>query len=96
MLEKKSAKPTFTQAGVASWYRGKTLAGAAHRHLPFGTQVRVTNLANHRTAIVKINDRGPFIKGRIIDVSKDTARELAMVNAGTAKVRIEVLPQPQS
>ncbi len=93
--EVKTPKSIFAQSGIASWYRGKTTAGAAHRHLPLGTYVRVTNLANDKSAVVKINDRGPFIKGRIIDVSKEAARELAMLNSGTARVRIEVLSPPQ-
>jgi rare lipoprotein A len=62
---------------------------AAHRTLPFGTQVRVTNLRNGRSVIVRINDRGPFGRGRIIDVSRAAARELGMIGSGTTKVRID-------
>jgi len=64
---------------------------AAHKSLPFGTRVRVTNLDNGRHVVVRINDRGPFIKGRIIDLSHAAARKVDMVNAGTARVRVEVV-----
>lgn len=64
---------------------------AAHRSLPFGTKVRVTNLHNERSAIVTVNDRGPFVRGRIIDVSAGAAGALAMRGAGVAPVRIEVV-----
>jgi rare lipoprotein A len=98
-----SAKPVSVQTGVASWYGEpqRTASGerfnpneltAAHRRLPLGTRVRVTNLKNSRSTVVRINDRGPYIKGRILDLSKAAARELAMINAGTTKVRVEVLP----
>jgi rare lipoprotein A len=96
-------RPVFTQTGMASWYgkthQGKTTANgeafdmnamtAAHRTLPFGTVVRVTNLANNRTAKIRINDRGPYVKGRIIDLSAHAARALGMTDDGVAKVRIE-------
>jgi rare lipoprotein A len=102
-------KATSVQTGVASWYGGSFIGGktangeryqaddrtAAHRNLPFGTYVRVINLANHRSAVVRINNRGPFVKGRIIDVSKQAAIDLAMVNSGTARVRLEVIPKAQ-
>ncbi|MDB5229785.1 MAG: rare lipoprotein [Chitinophagaceae bacterium] len=61
---------------------------AAHKTLPFGTKVKVTNLDNGKTATVKINDRGPFVQGRIIDVSKIAAKKLDMLSAGVASVRI--------
>jgi rare lipoprotein A len=87
------------QTGNAAYYHGKRTASgegasgteftAAHRTLPFGTQVRVTNLRNGRSMIVRINDRGPFGRGRIIDVSRAAARELGMIGSGTAKVRID-------
>jgi len=64
---------------------------AAHRVLPLGTIVRVTNLTNGRWVKVKVNDRGPFIEGRILDLSFAAALELEMVEAGTAKVMIEIL-----
>jgi len=65
---------------------------AAHRTLPFGTRVRVTNLENGRSAVVRITDRGPSRHGRVIDVSKRTARDLGFLTEGTAKVRLDVLP----
>jgi rare lipoprotein A len=64
---------------------------AAHRTLPFGTRVLVTNLSNGRSVEVRINDRGPFKGGRIIDLSLEAARRLEMVGPGTARVRLEVL-----
>jgi len=67
---------------------------AAHRTLPFGTHVEVTNVANGRTATVRINDRGPFVGDRVIDVSRAAARELDMIGAGTARVRITVVSEP--
>ena len=63
---------------------------AAHRTLPLHTVVRVTNLANDRTVLVRINDRGPFARGRIIDISHTAALQLGMAKAGVAPVRIEV------
>jgi rare lipoprotein A len=67
---------------------------AAHLTLPFGTQVRVTNLDNGRSVVVRINDRGPYIGGRILDVSEAAASALGMINSGVAPVRVDVL-QPQ-
>lgn len=89
-----------TQCGGASWYAmtGRTASGerasptamtAAHRSLPFGTRVRVTNLRNGRSVVVRVNDRGPFVAGRIIDVSKAAAARLGFVSTGTARVRVE-------
>jgi rare lipoprotein A len=91
--------------GTASYYGGKfhgrkTASGerfnqegltAAHKTLPLGTKVRVTNLRNGESVDVKINDRGPYHKGRVIDLSKGAARELGMINSGTAKVKVEVI-----
>ena len=92
-------------SGVASWY-GKRFHGrqtasgeafdmnaftAAHPSLPFGTRVRVTNLDNGRSVILKINDRGPFVKRRIIDVSRRAAEELGFVREGITQVRVEVI-----
>ena len=93
------------EEGIASWYGNEyhgriTASGevfdqeaitAAHRTLPFGTLVHVTNLRNHRTVVVRINDRGPFIRGRIIDLSRGAARELNMLHDGVVPARIEVL-----
>ena len=64
---------------------------AAHRRLPFGTMVKVTRLSNNRTVTVRINDRGPYIPGRIIDLSMAAAGELGMVNRGVAPVKLEIL-----
>ena len=91
--------------GKASYYgkkyHGKTTANgetfnmyamtAAHRTLPFGTVVEVTNLSNNRTCQVRINDRGPFISGRIIDLSLWAARRIDMVEQGVVDVRIEIV-----
>ncbi len=88
------------QTGRASFYvaRGRTANGShvaaatcAHRTLPFGTRVRVTNLRNARQAILTVNDRGPFVRGRIVDVSAAAAGRLGMLHAGTALVRVEVV-----
>lgn len=91
-----------TQTGVASWYQmgTRTASGesynpdgltAAHRTLPFGTIVEVTNLRNGRSVRVRINDRGPFIRGRIIDVSRGAARQLGLIASGVARVRVTQL-----
>jgi rare lipoprotein A len=64
---------------------------AAHRSLPLGTRVRVTNVANGRSVVVRINDRGPFVDGRIIDLSRAAARELDVLGAGVFDVRLEAL-----
>ncbi len=96
---------SFTQTGKASFYANKfenkitasgevykhSLPTAAHKTLPFGTMIKVTNLSNNKTAIVKINDRGPFVENRIIDVSKSVAIELDFVNDGITEVKIEVI-----
>lgn len=93
----------FKQQGVASWYGGQfhgrtTASGekfnmhsltAAHRTLPLGTLVMVTNKANGKTVTVKINDRGPYSGNRVIDLSKAAAKELNMVSSGVANVKIE-------
>ncbi|MGB5854503.1 MAG: septal ring lytic transglycosylase RlpA family protein [Oceanisphaera sp.] len=93
------------QQGKASYYGArhhgrKTASGepfnknaltAAHRTLPFGTRVRVTNLNNQQSIVVRINDRGPYAKGRIIDLSEQAAREINMIRAGVAKVKVERL-----
>ncbi len=93
------------EEGIASWYGNEyhgrlTASGevfnqeamtAAHKELPFGTIVKVTNLRNRRTVVVRINDRGPFIRGRIIDLSRGAARELNMLHDGIVPVRVEVL-----
>ncbi len=89
------------QCGGASWYslpRNKTANGermnpsamtAAHRSLPFGTKVRVTNQRNGKAVVVRINDRGPFIKGRVLDLSKGAAAALGFVSSGHTKICME-------
>jgi rare lipoprotein A len=91
--------------GTASWYGDphhgrKTASGevfdkteltAAHRTLPLGTRVRVTNLDNGRSVVVRINDRGPFKRGRIIDLSQEAARQLGGIGDGVFRVRLDVL-----
>lgn len=85
------------QCGRASWYalHSKTASGermnpsaltAAHRTLPFGTKLKVTNRNNGRSVIVRINDRGPFIKGRVLDLSKGAARRLGFIGSGHTSV----------
>ena len=64
---------------------------AAHRSLPFGAKIKVTNLSNNRSVIVRINDRGPYIRGRVIDLSQAAAERLKMIQDGIVKVKIEVL-----
>jgi len=99
--------PAATEEGIASWYHANwfgigemTASGerfhqyemtAAHKHLPLGTFVRIVNLRNGRQTIARINDRGPYIRGRIIDLSKTGAKELGILDLGTAPVRLEVL-----
>lgn len=68
---------------------------AAHLKLPFNTLVRVTNLSNNKTVIVRINDRGPYAKGRIIDLSLAAAKELDMMKSGVAKVRLEIVKKEE-
>ena len=94
-----------TQIGIASYYgkkfhkkltaNGETFnmykVSAAHKSYPLGTKVRVTNLENGKSIKLVINDRGPFVSGRIIDLSYKAARKLDFVNQGTAKVRIDVI-----
>ncbi len=91
--------------GLASFYsdkfEGRTTASgeiykqekmtAAHRTLPFNTRIKVTNLANKKSVIVTVNDRGPFVKDRIVDLSKQAAIKLDFIDKGVAKVRLEVL-----
>jgi len=93
------------EVGLASYYAphyhgARTASGrkqnnnaltAAHPTLPFGSRVRVTNLGNGRSVVVTVIDRGPFVRGRIIDVSRRAARELGFLRDGTAKVRVEAL-----
>jgi rare lipoprotein A len=90
--------PVHAESGMAAFYGGgRTASGeragptgftAAHRTLPFGTKVLVTNVRNGRTVVVRINDRGPYGRGRIIDLSRAAARELDMIDSGTARVSL--------
>ncbi|WP_340115616.1 septal ring lytic transglycosylase RlpA family protein [Pelagibius sp. 7325] len=101
---------TMSFTGLASWY-GKRFHGlrtasgerydmtaftAAHPSLPFGSRVRVTNLANDRSVVVIINDRGPFVKTRLIDVSHAAAKQLGILADGVAEVRVDVLADTAS
>jgi len=101
-------KPVSTEVGLASWY-GPPYAGrkgadgtvydqnamtAAHLTLPMGTVVRVTNLTNNESAVVKITDRGPFVRGRIIDLSLAAAKATGVYRAGVAKVKVEAFAAP--
>jgi rare lipoprotein A len=99
----------MTETGLASWYgprfHGKRTASgevfnqehftAAHPTLPWGSRVKVINLDNEKSVDVRINDRGPFKQGRIIDVSRAAARALGMVRRGITTVRIELLSDPE-
>src|SRR4051812_47794453 len=100
----------YTETGVASWYghpyHGRIAANgerydmeeltAAHRTLPFDTWVRVVNLLNDKAVDVRITDRGPFVDGRIIDLSRAAARAIDVIGPGTAKVRVEVTSMPST
>ena len=95
----------FVQTGQASYYADKfkgrpTASGEKYRHskltaahltLPFGTKVKVTNQDNQKSVVVRINDRGPFVEGRVIDLSKSAAELLEFINAGLAEVRLEIV-----
>jgi len=97
----KLAALTDSSVGIASFYKyeAKTASGeqfnpreltAAHRTLPFGTRLRVTNVATGQSVTLRVNDRGPFIPGRVVDVSHSAAKELGMIDRGITKVRLEV------
>jgi len=104
------AEPGAAETGIASYYahkfHGRTTASgevydetrmtAAHKELPFGTRIRVTNLENGREAEFRVTDRGPFVKGRIVDVSYQGAKELDFVREGIVRVRLEVLSVPRT
>ena len=95
--------PAAAQTGSASWYAldGNMTANgermnsskmtAAHRKLPFGTKIKVTNLHNNRSVVVRINDRGPYARGRVIDLSRAAATDLDMRRRGKAQVTLEIL-----
>ncbi|HED03761.1 MAG TPA: septal ring lytic transglycosylase RlpA family protein [Candidatus Fraserbacteria bacterium] len=99
---------SYDQIGIASWYGPKfqgrrTSSGerfdmnqmtAAHKSLPFGTIVRVVDLKTQRSVVVRINDRGPFIPGRIIDLSYAAAKKLGIIGPGTALVGLKIISRP--
>ncbi len=105
----KAARVGATERGVASWYgypyHGRPAANgeiydmekltAAHRTLPFGTWVEVTNLENDKVVTVRITDRGPFVDGRVIDLSRAAARQIGMLGPGLAKVKLTVVTPPR-
>src|ERR1700722_9203329 len=107
-LSRPSAVPGAVESGIASWYghpyHGRRAADgetydmetlvAAHRTLPFNTWVRVYNLSNNKTVDVRIIDRGPFVDGRIIDLSHAAAQAIDMIGPGIAQVRVEVIAVP--
>jgi rare lipoprotein A len=109
-IEPTPEQPFFSQEGTASWYGGahhgrKTANGerfnmngmtAAHKSLKMGTVLRVTNLENGRTTTVRVNDRGPYVNGRIIDLSAAAARDLGMKQDGIARVKLEAFAADQS
>src|SRR5688500_17851528 len=95
-------EPASAESGHASWYAltTRTASGencdptaltAAHRSLPFGTRVKVENVRNGRWVVVRINDRGPFARHRIIDVTRAVARQLDFLSSGTTKVRLTII-----
>jgi rare lipoprotein A len=97
-----SATPAFAQCGRASWYalHSRTASGermnpsaltAAHRTLPFGTRLKVTNQRNGKSVVVRINDRGPFVRGRMLDLSRGAASRIGMIGAGHAAVCVAQL-----
>jgi len=104
-LQSPSAAPRYAETGIASWYghpyHGRRAANgeiydmekmtAAHRTLPFDTVVRVTNLTNSKSVDVRITDRGPFVDGRIIDLSHAAAKAIGMIGPGTARVRVAAI-----
>lgn len=105
----RDTKPLLVETGIASWYgapyhnrRGSNgeiydmhSLTAAHRTFPLGSIVRVTNLTSGDSVIVRITDRGPFIKGRILDLSQAAAEEIGLIRKGTGEVRVELLKTPQ-
>jgi len=105
-----SSRNTFTQTGQGSYYADKfagrlTTSGvpyrpgqmtAAHNTLPFGTLIKVTNVRNGKSVKVTVNDRGPHVKGRIVDVSRKAARKLDLVDAGVVPVQLTVIKAARS
>lgn len=107
-IEAPLGKPTTTEIGLASWYGppyhnhaaadgsifDQNALTAAHRELPMGTIIRVTNLATNESVVARITDRGPFIPGRTLDLSLAAAKAIGVYRAGVAKVKIEEFPPP--
>jgi len=107
--ERELGKPVETEVGMASWYGpqynlhnaadgsvyDQNAMTAAHLTLPLGTMVRVTNLATGQSAVVRITDRGPFVKGRILDLSLGAAKAIGLYRMGVGKVRVEAFAPPQ-
>ncbi|MGH9357014.1 MAG: septal ring lytic transglycosylase RlpA family protein [Terriglobia bacterium] len=104
-----SARRAIWKDGLASWY-GQQFQGdptasgeafdmngltAAHRDLPLGTEIRVTNLRNQRSLVLRVNDRGPFIPGRMLDVSRAAAKRLGFAARGLARVRVDIMRLPK-
>jgi len=103
------ASQSHVEEGLASWYGPgfhghKTANGerfnqkamtCAHRNLPFGSKVKVTNLDNDKSVVVTVNDRGPFVRSRIVDLSKGAAQEIDLIRTGTAAVRVEIVHADQ-
>ncbi len=101
--------PTYYEVGIASWYGAEcegnaTASGeqfdmkgltAAHWELPFGTWIKVTNLVNNRSLVLRVNDRGPGIPGRLLDVSMEAAKRLGFKGRGLTQVQIEVISYPR-
>lgn len=109
-ISSSSQKENRIETGVASWYgpgfQGKKTANgetfntngltAAHRTLPFNTKLRVENLQNGKSVTVRVNDRGPYVRDRIIDLSKAAAKQLDIIEAGTARVELFLIGDPRS
>ena len=102
VFAKNGYEPKSAAVGIASYYSEgshtangeKLIPGeltAAHPTLPFGTRLRVTNLDTGRSVVVRVNDRGPFVKGRIVDVSRSAAEQLGLIQRGVAKVKVDVV-----
>ncbi len=107
-LDDTSGKPVFTEFGIASWYGppyhnhtgadgtvfDQNALTAAHRTLPMGSTVRVTNVATNQSIVVRVTDRGPFVAGRVLDLSKAAAQAIGVWRPGTAQVKIEAFAHP--
>lgn len=110
VLQSSTTAGAKVQFGVASWYgpefHGLPTAGGhpfdmkaltcAHRKLPLGTRIKVTNLLNARTLVLEVTDRGPWVANRLLDVSMEAARRLGFMGAGVTPVRIQVVSYPQA